>query len=51
MPPWLVILLGLMFLYVVRGVLPPFFIAGMLVYILVPAVEAKRYLDEALPRP
>ena len=40
MPPWLVILLGLMFLYVVRGVLPPFFIAGMLVYILVPAVEA-----------
>ncbi len=40
MPPWLVILLGLVFLYVVRDVLPPFFIAGMLAYILVPAVEA-----------
>jgi predicted PurR-regulated permease PerM len=40
MLPWLVILLGLLFLYVVRDVLPPFFIAGMLAYILVPAVEA-----------
>jgi predicted PurR-regulated permease PerM len=40
MPPWLVILLGLVFVYLVRDVLPPFFIAGMLAYILVPAVEA-----------
>ncbi len=39
MPPWLLILLGLLFVYVVRDVLPPFFIAGMLAYILVPIVE------------
>ncbi len=40
MPPWLVIMLGLLLLYVVRDVLPPFVIAGMLAYILVPVVGA-----------
>jgi predicted PurR-regulated permease PerM len=40
MPPWLMVVSGLLFLYAGRSVLPPFFVAGMLAYILVPGVEA-----------
>jgi predicted PurR-regulated permease PerM len=37
---WLLAALGLVVLYQVRGVLGPFVVAGILAYILVPAVEA-----------
>jgi predicted PurR-regulated permease PerM len=40
MPPWLMILLAFLLLYVVRDVLTPFLVAGILAYILAPVVEA-----------
>jgi predicted PurR-regulated permease PerM len=38
--PWLIVALALAFLYLIRAILPPFIIAAILAYILVPGVNA-----------